>query len=160
MSSLYTKTDRLTEAGAELQALLLIHVVQNGVLGSFSGLAPPPAAGQRRVMLRTLGSGWVGRTHLLQHMKVQPRVRMKMMKMKLLRMTYRTLHSEEEEEERQPHDEDDGEPEPHTDHRLTTVALSVTEVTPDQVLRPEGVAATLPGDWIALAPPRTAEETH
>lgn len=49
-------------------------------------------------MLRTPACGWVGWTHLLQHMKVQPRLRMKMTRMKLVRMTYRTLHSEEEEE--------------------------------------------------------------
>lgn len=43
---------------------------------------------------------------------------------------------------------------------FTTVALSVAEVTTNQVLGPEGVAGALLGDWIALTTPGTAEQTH
>lgn len=43
---------------------------------------------------------------------------------------------------------------------VTTVALSVAEVTTNQVLCPEGVAGALLADWITLATPRTAEQAH
>lgn len=43
---------------------------------------------------------------------------------------------------------------------LTAVALSIAKVTANQVLRPEGVACALFGDWITLATPRTAKQAH
>lgn len=37
--------------------------------------------------------------------------------------------------------------------QLTAVTLSVTKVTTDHILRPEGVAGALFADWITLATP-------
>ena len=201
---------RLTEFGSQLHPLLLVHVVQDGVLGLLPHLrlSPPEHSQTNRftfMFSNTVGSITVlkwrleTRVHLLQQqMKVQLTDRMNTMSMKLVRMTYSTLHSETSNQLNETVSTEtsrdfftwgkenviffdlmlNSKSLLKTNGRnqlcysncaqydqwlelvVTTVALSVAEVTTNQVLRPEGVAGALLADRITLATPRTAQQAH
>lgn len=101
---------RLTEFGSELHLFLFVHVVQDGVSGlvphcgscapeRIHSTATSPCSSQSGISLSPdssqYGISLSPGSHLLQQqMKVQLADRMKTATVKLVRMTYRSLHSD------------------------------------------------------------------